>query len=156
MTKVNFERVLPFEATKLFEMVGDVDKYPDYIPWITSMRVTNRTTVSEGVTRFDAEAGVGFKFLSERFSTRVTRNEGARTIDIHLLKGPFKTLICQWKFEDADWMGKPGGCRASLVMDFEFKNPFLTGFLKANFDKAVARLMACFEGRAETLYPKAV
>ncbi len=151
MTKVNFERVLPFAADKLFDMVGDVDKYPDYIPWITSMRVTNRVPVSETVSRFDAEAGVGFSFLAEQFSTRVTRDAGTRTIDIVLLRGPFKRLICQWKFEDAD-----KGCRASLVMDFEFKNPFLTGFLKANIDKAVAKLMACFEGRAASLYPKAV
>lgn len=149
MTKVSFDRVLPFAADKLFEMVADVEKYPDYIPWITSMRVSNRAALSEGVTRFDAEAGVGFKFLSERFSTRVTRDANARTISIALVRGPFKRLNCQWKFEDAE-----KGCRASLQMDFEFKNPFLTGFLKANFDKAVSRLMACFEGRAESLYPK--
>ncbi len=155
MTRVNFDRVLPFAADKLFEMVGDVEKYPDYIPWITSMRVTNRTTMSDTVTRMDAEAGVGFKFLSERFSTRVTRDAEGRTIDIVLLRGPFKKLVCRWTFEDADFMGMPGGCKASLDMDFEFKNPFLTGFLRANFDKAVAKLMACFEGRAATLYPKA-
>lgn len=149
MAKVNFDRVLPFEAAKLFDMVGDVEKYPDYIPWITSMRVTNRVTLSETVSRFDAEAGVGFKFLSERFSTRITRDSERRTIDIILLKGPFKRLNCQWKFEDAE-----KGCRASLTMDFEFKNPFLDGFLRANFDKAVSKLMACFEGRAESLYPK--
>ena len=149
MTKVSFDRVLPFAADKLFEMVADVEKYPDYIPWITYMRVSNRTALSEGVTRFDAEAGVGFKFLSERFSTRVTRDANHRTISIILLRGPFKRLNCEWKFEEA---GK--GCRASLHMDFEFKNPFLTGFLKANFDKAVSKLMACFEGRAASLYPK--
>ncbi len=149
MARVNFDRVLPFEAAKLFDMVGDVEKYPDYIPWITSMRVTNRTALSQTVSRFDAEAGVGFKFLSERFSTRVTRESQARTIDIVLLKGPFKKLNCQWKFDDVE-----KGCRASLTMDFEFKNPFLDGFLRANFDKAVSKLMACFEGRAETLYPK--
>ncbi len=149
MTKVSFDRVLPFAADKLFEMVADVEKYPDYIPWITSMRVSNRTMLSEGVMRFDAEAGVGFKFLSERFSTRVTRDDNTRTIAIVLLKGPFKRLNCEWKFEESE-----KGGRASLQMDFEFKNPFLTGFLKANFDKAVAKLMACFEGRAESLYPK--
>jgi coenzyme Q-binding protein COQ10 len=149
MVKVRFERVLPFDADRLFEMVADVEKYPDYIPWITSMRVNNRTAAGEGVTRFDAEAGVGFKFLSERFSTRVTRDANARTIDIALLKGPFKRLNCRWKFEPVE-----KGCKASLDMDFEFKNPFLDGFLRANFDKAVSKLMACFEGRAETLYPK--
>lgn len=149
MVKVRFERVLPFDADRLFEMVADVEKYPDYIPWITSMRVSNRTTFEEGMTRFDAEAGVGFKFLSERFSTRITRDANHRTIDIALLKGPFKKLNCQWKFDPAD-----KGCKASLDMDFEFKNPFLDGFLRANFDKAVSKLMACFEGRAATLYPK--
>lgn len=149
MTKVHFERVLPFEAAKLFDMVGDVEKYPDYIPWITSMRVFNRVPAAENIERFDAEAGVGFKFLSERFSTRVVRDSHARTITITLLKGPFKRLNCQWKFDEAE-----KGCRASLHMDFEFKNPFLTGFLKANFDRAVSKLMTCFEGRAASLYPK--
>ena len=151
MAKVHFDRVLPFESAKLWDMVGDVAKYPDYIPWITSMRVSNRETLSEGVTRFDAEAGVGFKFLSERFSTRITRDETARTIDIILLKGPFKRLNCKWKFAD-----ELKGSRVIFDIDFEFKNPLLDGFLKANFDKAVAKLMACFEGRAETLYPKTV
>ena len=149
MTRVHFERILPFEAAKLFDMVGDVEKYPDYIPWITSMRVTNRVELSDGVTRFDAEAGVGFAFLSERFSTRVVRDANDRTITITLLRGPFKRLNCLWKFDEAE-----KGCRASLHMDFEFRNPFLTGFLKANFDKAVSKLMVCFEGRAASLYPK--
>ncbi len=151
MAKVNFNRVLPFDSGRLFEMVSDVEKYPDYIPWITSMRVFNRMPVSEGVTQYDAEAGVGFSFLSERFSTRITRDANARTIEIILLKGPFKHLNCQWKFSEE---GK--GTRVQFDIDFAFKNPFLDGFLKANFDKAVAKLMACFEGRAETLYPKTV
>ncbi|MGZ3306320.1 MAG: type II toxin-antitoxin system RatA family toxin [Asticcacaulis sp.] len=152
MVKVTFDRSLPFDADRLFEMVADVEKYPDYIPWISFMHVSNRAVVSEGVTRLDAEAGVGFKFLNERFSTRVTRDANLRTIEISLLKGPFKTLYCKWKFVPE---GKDGGaCRITLDMDFEFKNPFLTGFLRANFDKAVAKLVACFEGRAASLYPK--
>lgn len=149
MVKVNFNRALPFDSDRLFEMVSDVEKYPDYIPWISFMHVGNRQTVSEGVTRFDAEAGVGFKFLSERFSTRVTRDANARTIEINLLKGPFRRLNCKWKF-----MPDGQACRVTLDMDFEFKNPFLDGFLRANFDKAVSKLMACFEGRAASLYPK--
>jgi coenzyme Q-binding protein COQ10 len=132
-------------------MVGDVAKYPDYIPWFTFMHVSNVTHLDDSRVRFDAEAGVGFKFLSERFTTRITRNKSAQTIDVILLKGPFKRLNCQWKFTD-----DPKGARVDFDIDFEFKNPFLEGFLKANFDKAVSRLMACFEGRAATLYPKAV
>ena len=150
MAKVHFDRVLPFEAGKLFEMVGDVGTYPDYIPWITAMRVFNAVPLSNGVTRFDAEAGVGFKFLNERFTTRITRDASKRTIDVILLRGPFKHLNCQWQFLD-----QPKGCRVVFDIDFAFRNPFLEGFLKANFDKAVAKLMACFEGRAEALYPKA-
>jgi coenzyme Q-binding protein COQ10 len=149
MVKLRMERVLPFEAGRLWEMVGDVEKYPDYIPWITTMYVTNTVACAEGVSQLDAEAGVGFKYLSERFQTRVTRDQKQKTIDIVLLRGPFKRLNCTWKFSD-----DPKGAFVEFNIDFDFKNPFLDGFLKANIGKAVTRLMACFEGRAERLYPK--
>jgi coenzyme Q-binding protein COQ10 len=151
MVKIHFDRVLPYDATRLWEMVGDVSKYPDYIPWFTFMHVSNLSAIDDDTVRFDAEAGVGFKFLSERFTTRITRNRARRTIDVILLKGPFKRLNAQWKFTE-----DPKGARIDFDIEFEFKNPFLEGFLKANFDKAVSKLMACFEGRAATLYPKAV
>ena len=63
-------RFLPYAPAQLLEMVGDVKAYPEFVPWITSMRVWNERTGEHGESQLDAEAGVGFSFLRERFSTR--------------------------------------------------------------------------------------
>lgn len=143
-------RLLPFTPDQLFELVGDVEAYPDFVPWISAMRTWNARPLSEGVTSLDAEAGVGFSFLKERFSTRVRRDALNRQIDVTLLSGPFRKLVNRWRFIDA---GK--GCtRVEFDIDFQFKSRLLEGLLRANFGQAVEKLMACFEARAESLYGK--
>ncbi len=112
------------------------------------MRTWNARTLSEGVEAVDAEARVGFSFLKERFSTRVTRDAGARRIDVNLLAGPFRKLENRWRFEDDG----QGGTNVVFDIDFQFKSRLLDGLLAANFSHAVERLMNCFEARAETLY----
>ena len=67
-------RVLPYTPDQLFQLVGDVDRYPEFVPWITSMRTWNAQDLGGGAGSVDAEAGVGFSFLKERFSTRVQRD----------------------------------------------------------------------------------
>lgn len=140
-------RVLPYTPEQLFELVGDVETYPDFVPWISSMRTWNARTLEDGVDTLDAEAGVGFSFLRERFATRVRRDAANRQVDVGLLSGPFRKLANRWVFH-AD----PGGTRVEFDIDFEFKSRLLEGLLKANFHHAVDRLMACFEARAEALY----
>jgi coenzyme Q-binding protein COQ10 len=143
-------RLLPFTPDQLFELVGDVEAYPDFVPWISAMRTWNARPLSEGVTSLDAEAGVGFSFLKERFSTRVRRDAINRQIDVSLLSGPFRKLVNRWRFIDA---GK--GCtRVEFDIDFQFKSRLLEGLLRANFGQAVEKLMTCFEARAESLYGK--
>jgi coenzyme Q-binding protein COQ10 len=153
VAKFHLNRVLPYSADKLFDMVGDVERYPEFVPWINSLRTFNVSRPSDDITRFDADVAVGFSFLTERFTTRVTRFSENKTIDIVLLKGPFKRLHCTWKFSDQTMSNGKIGAAIDFNIDFEFKNPFLDGFLRANFDKAVSKLMACFEGRAQALYP---
>jgi len=140
--------VLPYAPDQLFALVGDVEAYPQFVPWVQSMRTWNYTTPGEGISQFDAKVGVGFSFLKEAFSTRVRRDANARQIDVQLLSGPFKHLLNRWRFVEA-----PGGTRIEFDIDFEFKTRLLTGVLDANFNHAVERLMACFEGRARALYP---
>lgn len=143
-------RLLPFTPDQLFELVGDVEAYPAFVPWISAMRTWNGRPLSEGVTSLDAEAGVGFSFLKERFSTRVRRDALNRQIDVTLLSGPFRKLVNRWRFIDA---GK--GCtRVEFDIEFQFKSRLLEGLLRANFGQAVEKLMACFEARAENLYGK--
>ena len=140
-------RILPYTPQQLFALVGDVESYPDFVPWITSMRVWNRTDDGAGVTGLDAEAGIGFSFLRERFSTRVRRNEAAGEITVSLISGPFKHLLNRWTFTP-----HPDGTKVDFYIDFEFKSKMLTTLLTANFAHAVERLMGCFEDRAKAMY----
>lgn len=128
-------------------MVGDVDAYPQFVPWITGMRTWNARTDAEGLSWVDAQAGIGFSFLKESFSTRVRRSPHSHQIDVALLSGPFRTLTNRWVFHP-----DPGGTRVEFDIDFEFKSPLLKSLLQANFHRAVDRLMACFEDRAKVLY----
>lgn len=141
-------KLLNYTPDQLFQLVGDVAAYPEFVPWITGMRTWNARRLSEGVDALDAEAKVGFAFLKERFGTRVRRDALNRQIDVTLLSGPFKKLENRWRFLDAGH-----GCtRVEFDIDFAFKSRILEALLTANFGHAVERLMDCFEARAKSLY----
>ncbi len=125
--------------------------YPEFVPWITAMRTWNARSLGAGVETVDAEAGVGFSFLKERFSTRVRRDAGNRQINVSLLSGPFRKLENQWRFTE----DPRGGTTVDFDIDFQFKSRLLDAMLAANFGHAVERLMGCFEDRARTLYSDA-
>ena len=111
-------RILPYKPDQLLDLVADVRAYPEFVPWVTSMRVWNEREEGPGVTLLDAEAGVGFSFLKERFATRVHRDAGARQIDVNLLSGPFRKLTNRWRFLD-----DPGGARIEFDIDFQPSPP---------------------------------
>ncbi len=140
-------RVLPYTPDQLFELVGDVKRYPDFVPWVTSLRTWNDRPEVEGVSSLDAEAAVGFSFLKEKFSTHVRRDQVNHQIDVSLISGPFKKLRNRWRF-----IPHEQGTEVLFDIDFEFRMRFLDGILASNFDHAVARLIGCFDARARTLY----
>lgn len=140
-------RSLPYTPDQLFRLVGDVARYPQFVPWITSMRTWNAREISATENALDAEAGVGFAFLKERFSTRVRRDAAQRLISVSLISGPFRRLENRWRFVDDGQ-----GTRVEFEIDFEFKSRLLEGLLSANFAHAVNRLMSCFEDEARRLY----
>jgi len=147
LARYHVVRILPYAPEALFEMVGDVARYPEFIRWITSMDAQPPQEVEPGVTVLDAEAAVGFSFLTERFSTRVKRDAGRRQIDVSLLSGPFKRLYNRWKF-----LPHTDGAEVIFDIDFEFKSRVLDMMLKANFATAVDKLIGSFEDRAKALY----
>lgn len=147
MPRYHIEKILPYTPDQLFALVGNVDAYPEFVPWIQSMRTWNARSEGEGVSLVDAQAGVGFAFLKEKFSTRVRRDAATRQVDVQLLSGPFKHLANRWRFIEND-----GGTKIEFDIDFEFKSRLLSGMLAANFHHAVDKLMSCFEARAQTLY----
>lgn len=139
--------MLPYTPDQLFTLVGDVARYPEFVPWITSMRTWNARDLGAGADSLDAEAGVGFSFLRERFATRVRRDASQQQIDVSLLSGPFRKLANTWRF-----LPDEAGTRIEFDIDFQFKSRLLEGLLAANFHHAVEKLMGCFEDRAKALY----
>ena len=140
-------KVLPYAPDQLFRLVGDVDRYPEFVPWLTTMRTWNAHEIEPGVNCVDAEAGVGFSFLRETFATRVIRDANERHIGVNLIRGPFRALKNDWRFRPAE-----GGTEIDFSIEFEFKTRLLDGFLAANMDRAIEKLIACFEARAKALY----
>ena len=140
-------RRLPYTPRQLFDLVGDVELYPRFVPWVSEMRVANRREDGEGIILLDAEARVGFSIVRERFTTRVRLDGPTLTIDADLLSGPFRKLHTRWRFKlDGE------GTELSFVIDFEFGSRLLQALLAVNFERAVARLVGCFEARAKALY----
>jgi len=140
-------RVLPYAPAQLFALVGDVERYPQFVPWVKRLRAWNQRAEGEGVTTLDAEAEVGFSIIHERFSTHVRLDEPALAIDASLISGPFRRLENRWRF-----VGHAKGAELSFEIDFEFKNRLLDALLAANFHRAVGKLISCFEERARQLY----
>ena len=139
--------VLPYQPAQLFALVGDVERYPEFVPWVTRLRAWNRRPDGEGVILLDAEAEVGFSIVHERFATRVRLDEPALAIDVALISGPFRRLENRWRFKP-----HPSGAELSFEIDFEFKSRLLEALLAANLHRAVDRLVGCFEARAKQLY----
>ncbi len=140
-------RILPYRPDQLFDLVGDVERYPQFIKWLTSMEVSNRREVAPGVVDLDAEAKVKFSVVSERFSTRVHLDRPALAIDVSLISGPFRHLENHWRFKH-----HPKGAELAFVIDFELKSLMLQGLLGKNLGKAGKALVGAFERRAKALY----
>lgn len=140
-------RLLPYTPPQLAALVADVRAYPDFVPWVSSMRVWNARDEAEGVSLLDAEAQVGFSFLRERFSTWVRHDTTRPMVEVGLIRGPFRHLKNRWEF-----FPDPAGTRVEFMIDFAFKSRLLDAMLQANFDRAVGSLMRCFEARAAQLY----
>jgi coenzyme Q-binding protein COQ10 len=126
--------------------VGDVEAYPQFVPWIRELRASNRREDGDGVTVLNADAKVHFAMLSERFSTRVRLDRPRLAIDVTLLSGPFRRLENRWRFEP-----RASGTELAFDIDFEFRSRLLERLLAVNFELVAAKLVGCFERRAAEL-----
>ncbi|MET0545476.1 MAG: type II toxin-antitoxin system RatA family toxin [Caulobacterales bacterium] len=146
MSLLEVERRVAHQPTDLFNLVGDVRRYPEFIPWIKAMRVSQ--IKEEGPkTRFLAEALVGFKMIRERFSTWVARDAEALSIAVDLHSGPFKVLQNRWKF-----LPDGRGTLVKFAIDFEFSSSLLQMVLSANKDIAAQMIMDAFIREADRRY----
>ncbi|MFT5488999.1 MAG: coenzyme Q-binding protein COQ10 [Paracoccaceae bacterium] len=134
-------RFLPQTADQIYDLVSDVEDYPNFLPWCVALRVTSH---ENDVIR--ADMVVGFKMLREKFTSRVTLTPKER-IDVEYLDGPFRYLENRWLFVE-----KEGGCEIDFFIDFEFRSRLLQKIMEPLFHEAVRRMVRAFEKRAAERY----
>ncbi len=142
-------RVMPYSAQQMYDLVADVARYPDFLPWNSAARIRSRTPV-EGGEVMEADLVISFKVFRERFGSRVTLLPAARRIETVYIDGPFKHMKSHWVFRDL----AAGGCEVEFHVDFEFRNAILQGIIGVVFNEAMQRVVRAFEKRAEDLYGK--
>ncbi|MDB2551843.1 type II toxin-antitoxin system RatA family toxin [Paracoccus sp. (in: a-proteobacteria)] len=146
-------RNLPYSARQMFDLVADVERYPEFLPWNSAARVRSRQTRPDGAEEIAADLVISFKVFRERFGSRVVLwpadpRTGALKIDTEYLDGPFRYMRSGWTFHDRP----EGGCRVEFFVDFEFRNAILQRLIGVVFHEAMARIVRAFEDRARNLY----
>lgn len=144
------KRVLPYTATQVYDLVADVARYPEFLPWTAAARIRKREPRPDGSVLMEADLVISFKVFRERFGSRVTLWPEEKRIETEYLDGPFKYMRSHWVLTDV----AGGGCEVDFFVDFEFRNAILQKLIGVVFDEAMRRVVRAFEARAEQLYGK--
>jgi coenzyme Q-binding protein COQ10 len=135
------KKLLPYSQAQLFDLVADIERYPEFLPWCVGARIRER--------KGDEILGdllIGYKMVRERFTSRVVLHRPDH-IDVSYSEGPFKYLTNHWYF-----IAQEDGCLIDFYVDFEFRSRLLQGLVKVLFNEAVKRMVGAFEARAHALY----
>lgn len=142
MVGIRETRRLPYSAEQMFDLVADVAKYREFLPWVIATRVR-----SESDTEMLADMVVGFKSIRETFTSRVMKTRPSQ-IAVHYVDGPLSDLDNVWTFRAID----DTSCEIDFAVDFEFKNRVFQAIAGQYFDRAFRKMVAAFEMRAGELY----
>jgi coenzyme Q-binding protein COQ10 len=137
-------RRVSFTPEQMFDVVADVERYPEFLPLCEGLTVLERSASGDELT---ATMTVGYKSITERFTTHVTLDRAASLIRVRHLDGPFSHLQNEWRFTPAN-----GGADVHFSIDYAFRSAMLSLIVGAAFDKAVRSYTDAFEGRARKLY----
>ncbi len=147
MPYFNELREVPYDAGLMFDIVADVESYPQFLPWCVGARVGERRQSGPDVIIERDELMVGFKAFRERYTSEVTLDRGQMTITAVHVAGPFKHLNSRWTFvPTAGQMTTVG-----FTLDFAFGNPVLAYVAERFFSEAARKMIAAFEARAAAL-----
>jgi coenzyme Q-binding protein COQ10 len=142
-------RVVRHSPEKMFDLVADSDKYPEFLPFCVSMKTRPRGQDANGNAIVLAEMEVGYKAIRERFVTRNTLDRHALRITVDYVEGPFSRLRNVWDFVDA-----PEGCKVEFFIDYEFKSRLFAALLGSMFDAIFRAFASAFVARADKIYGK--
>lgn len=141
------KKSLPYTAQQMYDLVADVARYPEFLPWTAAARIRSRTAIAGGEV-MEADLVISFKVFRERFGSRVTLLPAQGQILTEYIDGPFKHLKSVWSFADLP----AGGCEVAFDVEFEFKNAILAKIIGLVFNEAMQRVVRAFETRAAQLY----
>ena len=142
------KRRVRHSAADMFDLVADVEHYPEFVPMCRAMKVRQRTAAGEGVEVVVADMTVSFKLVRETFRSRVTLDRPKLQILVEYLQGPFSHMQNRWTFRPLD----DRSCEVEFFIDYEFRSRTLGLLMGGMFDVAFRRFAAAFETRADRVY----
>ena len=142
MTTHAEQRLIHHTPEQLFDLVADVRRYPEFLPWCLAARIKERSQ-----TTLVADLIIGFQMFKEQFTSHVSMDRDNLIIEVEYTEGPFKYLTNKWQFTE-----HPDGCLIDFYVDFEFKSRLLQTVIESLFTEAVKRMVRAFEARANNLY----
>jgi coenzyme Q-binding protein COQ10 len=157
MPKFSTRRRVKHSADDMFDLVADIERYPEFVPLCRAMRVIRRTQLAEREVII-AEMMVAYKLIRESFTSRVTLDRAKRTILVEYLNGPFSRMENRWSFrptgavasEEAD--RARAKCEVEFFISYEFRSRTLAMLMGAIFDTAFRRFASAFERRADAIF----
>jgi coenzyme Q-binding protein COQ10 len=149
MPQFSTKRRVRHSASEMFELVADVERYPEFVPLCRSLKVRRRAESGEGVTVLTADMTVAYKLVSESFTSRVTVDRPRLVILVEYLEGPFSKLNNRWHFKP---VSDQKSCDVEFFIAYEFRSRALGLLMGSVFDSAFRRFAAAFERRAEVIY----
>lgn len=147
MPKFETHRPVPHSPDQMFDLVADIERYPEFLPLCNGLVVRSRKE-RDGKTLLVADMTVGYKAISETFTTQVLLNRAEHAIDVQYIDGPFKYLDNRWRFQP----NANGGCTVDFFIDYEFKSRILGALMGSMFDRAFRMFTEAFENRAAKIY----
>jgi len=148
MPRFSNKRRVPHTAEQMFDLVADVERYPEFVPLCQSLVVRQRSQKPDGLEVVVADMTVSFKLVKETFTSRVTLDRAGRKILVEYVSGPFSSLENRWSFEPRDG----NACEVTFFIAYEFRSRMLAMLMGSMFDTVFARMSAAFEKRADAIY----
>jgi coenzyme Q-binding protein COQ10 len=148
MPRFSTTRRVRHSASDMFDLVADIEHYPEFVPLCRSIKVGQRVAKGEGIETLRSEMTVAYKMISETFVTRVTLDKPRLQIHVHYLEGPFRHLENRWSF-------RPRGenaCEVEFFISYEFRSRILGLLMGSMFDMAFRKFAEAFEHRADVVF----
>ncbi len=152
MPRFSSKRRVNHSASEMFDLVADVERYPEFVPLCSALKVRQRMPKPDGTEVLVADMTVSFKLVRESFTSRVTLDRANLKILVEYLQGPFSNLENRWTFEPKSEEGGHGVCDVGFFLSYEFKSRMLAMLMGSMFDAAFARFSTAFEKRADAIY----